>query len=156
MVRGVCAGIAQYLDVPVKLVRILVVLSIFFGLAFFTLVVYIILAFVLDPMPDNLAAGEQQPSSGELLDIVDKELAAGRNAYVKWSGMSPRIRLPCVAVSVSCKSLKRAEMNNRWQRAGQKVKPGMKIAGKLVLLTALRYGPAGVAGWAVKSVARRP
>ncbi|MCW1437548.1 phage shock protein PspD [Citrobacter freundii] len=27
---------------------------------------------------------------------------------------------------------------------------------KLVLLTALRYGPAGVAGWAVKSVARRP
>jgi phage shock protein D len=28
--------------------------------------------------------------------------------------------------------------------------------GKLVLLTALRYGPAGVAGWAVKSVARRP
>ncbi|EHK0944942.1 envelope stress response membrane protein PspC [Citrobacter farmeri] len=77
MVRGVCAGIAQYLDVPVKLVRILVVLSIFFGLAFFTLVVYIILAFVLDPMPDNLAAGEQQPSSGELLDSVDRELAAG-------------------------------------------------------------------------------
>lgn len=47
-------------------------------------------------------------------------------------------------------------MNQRWQRAGQKVKPGLKIAGKLVLLTALRYGPAGVAGWAVKSVARRP
>lgn len=43
-------------------------------------------------------------------------------------------------------------MNNRWQRAGQRVKPGFKIAGKLVLLTALRYGPAGVAGWAVKSV----
>ncbi|KAA1148363.1 MULTISPECIES: phage shock protein PspD [Citrobacter] len=47
-------------------------------------------------------------------------------------------------------------MNNRWQRAGQRVKPGFKIAGKLVLLTALRYGPAGVAGWAVESVARRP
>lgn len=47
-------------------------------------------------------------------------------------------------------------MNNRWQRAGQRVKPGFKIAGKLVLLIALRYGPAGVAGWAVKSVARRP
>ncbi|EPZ5743666.1 PspC domain-containing protein, partial [Klebsiella pneumoniae] len=38
MVKGVCAGIAHYLDVPVKLVRILVVLSIFFGLAFFTFV----------------------------------------------------------------------------------------------------------------------
>lgn len=58
MVRGVCAGIADYLDVPVKLVRILVVLSIFFGLAFFTVVAYIVLSFVLDPMPDNLAAGK--------------------------------------------------------------------------------------------------
>ncbi|EPS1772312.1 phage shock protein PspD [Klebsiella aerogenes] len=47
-------------------------------------------------------------------------------------------------------------MNMKWQQVGQKVKPGLKIAGKLVLLTALRYGPAGVAGWAVKSVARRP
>ena len=47
-------------------------------------------------------------------------------------------------------------MNIKWQQAGQKVKPGLKIVGKLVLLTALRYGPAGVAGWAVKSVARRP
>ncbi|HDS5833943.1 TPA: phage shock protein PspD [Klebsiella aerogenes] len=47
-------------------------------------------------------------------------------------------------------------MNMKWQQAGQKVKPGLKIADKLVLLTALRYGPAGVAGWAVKSVARRP
>ncbi|HEX4502411.1 MAG TPA: phage shock protein PspD [Scandinavium sp.] len=47
-------------------------------------------------------------------------------------------------------------MNSKWQRTGQKVKPGLKIAGKLVLLTALRYGPAGVAGWAIKSVARRP
>ncbi|MFH2501896.1 phage shock protein PspD [Klebsiella indica] len=47
-------------------------------------------------------------------------------------------------------------MNVKWQQAGQKVQPGLKIAGKLILLTALRYGPAGVAGWAVKSVARRP
>ncbi|MBB1199450.1 phage shock protein PspD [Enterobacteriaceae bacterium 89] len=47
-------------------------------------------------------------------------------------------------------------MKDNWQRAGQKVKPGLKIAGKLILLTALRYGPAGAAGWAIKSVARRP
>ncbi|MEL0553067.1 phage shock protein D [Raoultella sp. BIGb0399] len=47
-------------------------------------------------------------------------------------------------------------MNIKWQQTGQKMKPGLKIVGKLVLLTALRYGPAGVAGWAVKSVARRP
>lgn len=36
-------------------------------------------------------------------------------------------------------------MNSKWQRAGQQVKPGLKIVGKLALLTALRYGPAGVA-----------
>jgi phage shock protein D len=47
-------------------------------------------------------------------------------------------------------------MNIKWQQAGLKMKPGLKIAGRLVLLTALRYGPAGVAGWAIKSVARRP
>lgn len=76
MVRGVCAGIANYFDVPVKLVRILVVLSIFFGLALFTLVAYIILSFALDPIPDNMAFGEQLPSSSELLDEVDRELAA--------------------------------------------------------------------------------
>ena len=68
MVRGVCAGIANYFDVPVKLVRILV--------ALFALVAYIILSFALDPMPDNMAFGEQLPSSSELLDEVDRELAA--------------------------------------------------------------------------------
>ncbi|MCA1920935.1 MAG: phage shock protein PspD [Buttiauxella noackiae] len=47
-------------------------------------------------------------------------------------------------------------MMSKFQTAANKAKPGLKIVGKLVLLTALRYGPAGVAGWAVKSVARRP
>ncbi|MBK4715863.1 MULTISPECIES: phage shock protein PspD [Tenebrionibacter/Tenebrionicola group] len=42
------------------------------------------------------------------------------------------------------------------RRAAVKAKPTVKIVGKLVVLTALRYGPAGVAGWAIKSVARRP
>ncbi|WOZ79523.1 phage shock protein PspD [Kosakonia sacchari] len=47
-------------------------------------------------------------------------------------------------------------MNQRWQQIHRNVKPGLQIAGKLALLSALRFGPAGVAGWAVKSVARRP
>lgn len=34
--------------------------------------------------------------------------------------------------------------------------PTLKKAGKFVLLGALSYGPAGLTGWAVKSVARRP
>lgn len=77
MVRGVCAGLAHYLDVPVKLVRVVTVLSIFFGLAFITLVAYIILSFVLDPMPEGAMEGENVPTSSELLDAVDAELASG-------------------------------------------------------------------------------
>lgn len=77
MVRGVCAGLAHYLDVPVKLVRVVTVLSIFFGLAFITLAAYIILSFVLDPMPDSAMADENTPTSSDLLDAVDAELAAG-------------------------------------------------------------------------------
>ncbi len=65
MVKGVCAGIAQYLDVPVKLVRLFVVVA------------YIILSFALDPMPESELYGEKTPSSGELLAAADKELAAG-------------------------------------------------------------------------------
>lgn len=34
--------------------------------------------------------------------------------------------------------------------------PALKAAGKFVLTGALNYGPAGLTGWAVKSVARRP
>ena len=41
-------------------------------------------------------------------------------------------------------------MKQSWQQAGQKVKPGLKIAGKLVLMTALRYGPGRCGGWAIK------
>lgn len=77
MVRGVCAGLAHYLDVPVKLVRAVTVLSIFFGLAFFTLVAYIVLSFVLDPMPDSALSSEDAPISSDLLDAVDAELASG-------------------------------------------------------------------------------
>lgn len=74
MVKGVCAGIAHYLDVPVKLVRLITVLAMIFGLFFFVVVIYIVLTFILDPMPEG---AEDQPTSGELLDAVDAELSAG-------------------------------------------------------------------------------
>lgn len=77
MLKGVCAGIAHYLNVPVKLVRLIVVLSLFFGLAFFTVVGYIVLTFMLDPMPADAMDNENPPTSSELLDAVDAELAAG-------------------------------------------------------------------------------
>jgi len=77
MVKGVCAGVAHYLDVPVKLIRLITVLAILFGLFFPVLVAYIIMTFVLDPMPDHLDEEALTPSNSELLDRVDAELSAG-------------------------------------------------------------------------------
>lgn len=34
--------------------------------------------------------------------------------------------------------------------------PALKSAAKFIIINAVTYGPAGVTGWAVKSVARRP
>lgn len=76
-VAGVCAGIAQYLDIRVKIVRILTILAMCFGLFFIVVAAYIVLFFVLDPLPDNYAEGDTVPSSSELLDAVDAQLAAG-------------------------------------------------------------------------------
>ncbi|KDV93831.1 envelope stress response membrane protein PspC [Raoultella ornithinolytica] len=76
MGKGVCAGIAQDLDVPVKLVRLITVLAMIFGLFFFVVVAYIILTFALDPMPESELYGEKMPTSGELLAAADQELAA--------------------------------------------------------------------------------
>ncbi len=76
---GVCAGIAQYLDIRVKVVRILAILAMFFGLFFFVVAAYIVLFFVLDPLPDNYAEAETIPTSRDLLDAVDAQLAEGEN-----------------------------------------------------------------------------
>lgn len=101
MVKGVCAGIAQYLDVPVKLVRLITVLAMIFGLFLFVVVAYIILSFALDPMPESELYGEKTPSSGELLAAADKELAAGSVVCAKWSATSPLIPFRCAVVSAS-------------------------------------------------------
>ncbi|VDA78799.1 Phage shock protein C [Klebsiella pneumoniae] len=74
--EGVCAGIAQHLDVPVKLVRLITVLAMIFGL-FSLSVAYIILTFALDPIPDSELYGHKAPSNGDLLAAVDAELASG-------------------------------------------------------------------------------
>nr|WP_313570435.1 phage shock protein PspD [Pantoea piersonii] len=34
--------------------------------------------------------------------------------------------------------------------------PALKSFGKFIIINAVSYGPAGLTGWAVKSVARRP
>ncbi len=71
--RGVCAGLAEYLDIPVRLLRVIVVLSLFFGLFMFTIVAYVILSFVLDEKPAD-APSQHQPSARELLDELQSTL----------------------------------------------------------------------------------
>ncbi|MGK3141889.1 envelope stress response membrane protein PspC [Pantoea sp. C2G6] len=71
---GVCAGLAEYLDIPVRLLRIIVVLSLFFGLFMFTVVAYFVLGYVLDAKPAALKEGERQPSASELLDQLESAL----------------------------------------------------------------------------------
>ncbi|MFC3395455.1 envelope stress response membrane protein PspC [Brenneria rubrifaciens] len=78
MLKGVCAGLARYFDVPVKLVRVIVVLSMIFGLFFFTLVAYIALTFVLNPAPAARYREQDRSSStpGQLLNDADATLMA--------------------------------------------------------------------------------
>ncbi|KAA6103534.1 envelope stress response membrane protein PspC [Pantoea dispersa] len=74
-VRGVCAGLAEYLDIPVRLLRVIVVLSLFFGLFMITVTAYFILGYVLDEKPLD-APSERTPTARELLDELENTLTA--------------------------------------------------------------------------------
>lgn len=50
-IAGVCAGIAEYLDWNVKLIRALAVLTLIFGGGFPIILVYCVLWYVMDPAP---------------------------------------------------------------------------------------------------------
>jgi|SRR5476651_394502 len=76
MIKGVCAGVAHYLDVPVKLVRIIVVLSMFFGLFLLTLIAYAILAYWLEPAPAEDAGRRYVPPSQQL-DRLTQQMRDG-------------------------------------------------------------------------------
>ncbi|WP_092875205.1 envelope stress response membrane protein PspC [Izhakiella capsodis] len=78
-IKGVCAGIAHYLDIPVMLVRVITVLSLFFGLFAFTVVLYIILSFVLDPRSPGEVGAEIPLSRHQLLDEADRILRQGEH-----------------------------------------------------------------------------
>ncbi|WP_411545853.1 envelope stress response membrane protein PspC [Klebsiella pneumoniae] len=77
MVKGVCAGIAQHLDVPVKLVRLITVLAMIFGLFFFVLLFQNNSNLAGNYIPDSELYGHKAPSNGDLLAAVDAELASG-------------------------------------------------------------------------------
>ncbi|QWA08889.1 envelope stress response membrane protein PspC [Sodalis ligni] len=75
MIKGVCAGLAHYFDIPVRLVRIIVVLSMFFGLFMLTIIAYAILAYWLEPAPagaEGFYFAAMPP--GRQLDVLEMQL----------------------------------------------------------------------------------
>lgn len=83
MVKGVCAGLAHYFDVPVRLIRVIAVLSLFFGLFFITVIAYIALVFVLDEAPASRYQDEHQTTPRQLLDRLEYELSSGEQLLRK-------------------------------------------------------------------------
>lgn len=77
MIKGVCAGIADYFDVPVKLVRAIALLSLVLGLFVFTVALYIILSVLLDPRPEGAEVSDAPRSNREWLRSIDQQLADG-------------------------------------------------------------------------------
>ncbi|MCE0491557.1 phage shock protein PspD [Pantoea sp. Mb-10] len=46
--------------------------------------------------------------------------------------------------------------SQRFTALRRRATPALKSAGKFIIINAVTYAPGGLAGWAVKSVARRP
>jgi len=73
---GVASGMAEYLGLDPTVVRILWILSVFFG--GFTILLYIVLAFVVPLEPMAMAsAARPAPADGEVADAADAADAAG-------------------------------------------------------------------------------
>ncbi|MEN5015394.1 envelope stress response membrane protein PspC [Erwinia sp. Eh17-17] len=73
--KGVCAGIADYIGVPVLLVRVIVVMSLFFGLFVLTIVGYFLLAMLLPDMPPGEQDRDKPLTARQLLDELSAELS---------------------------------------------------------------------------------
>lgn len=73
MIKGVCAGIADYFAIPVRLVRIIMVLSTFFGFFMLTIIAYVFLAFWLEPAPANMADAAGGMTADRQLDGLEAQ-----------------------------------------------------------------------------------
>jgi len=74
---GVCSGLAQFLDLPVALVRALAIIALFMSFGI-TLILYIVMCFVVQPAPAGYR-GEQDigPEVKSLFNEVDAQLKSG-------------------------------------------------------------------------------
>lgn len=74
---GVCSGIADYLELPVALVRALAVLALFvsFGI---TLILYIVMCFVVEAAPSGYCSQKDiGPEVSSLINQIDTQLKSG-------------------------------------------------------------------------------
>ena len=63
VIAGVCAGIAEYFDWNVRLLRAILVVSFVFSGFFPIVVVYAVLWYVLDPLPTGPSASFDSPAA---------------------------------------------------------------------------------------------
>jgi phage shock protein C len=59
-IAGVCAGLAAYLDVKVKFVRLAVIIGACFGFIVPIFIAYVVMAVLLKPMPQQLFKSESE------------------------------------------------------------------------------------------------
>lgn len=74
VVKGVCAGLAEYMGVPVALVRVMAVLSIFCGLFIITAILYMVLAMTLPTASATELSCVQQPTARQQMQVVTVDL----------------------------------------------------------------------------------
>lgn len=76
-IAGICAGLAEYFDVEVWLVRLLVISAFLFTAGLFTFVAYVACYFILDEMPEKK---EWQQSIYQMHNIKKKAWQRGMRA----------------------------------------------------------------------------
>ncbi len=59
-IMGVCAGIADYFDVRPSMVRLLTVIAAFITGFFFTIAAYVLLGFILEAKPEEIATDPEE------------------------------------------------------------------------------------------------
>ncbi|MDM3869005.1 envelope stress response membrane protein PspC [Proteus faecis] len=78
VIRGVCAGLAHYFNIPVLLIRVIAVIALFAGFFGLTIIAYFVLSLFMEPAPANYQKDEdQQESLKEILSGVDNQLMQG-------------------------------------------------------------------------------
>ncbi|CAK9884983.1 MAG: Phage shock protein C [Candidatus Erwinia impunctatus] len=75
-VKGVCAGLAAYLGIPVTVIRVITVLLLFLGMFVFTIITYFVLAFFLEELPEEAVRNRSSVlNTQQLLNKAQSDLA---------------------------------------------------------------------------------